>query len=62
MLQKHTLSEKGDEMKSERNEMIDGLRDVSEDSKHTYTFIIIQSIDSKNSPRNQRLTEGTITR
>ena len=42
---------KGDERKGEGNEMIDGLRDVWEDSKK-HTLIIIQSIDSKHSPRN----------
>ena len=42
---------KGDEMKSEGNEMIDGLRDAREDSKNTHTPTI-QSIDSKNSLRN----------
>ena len=37
-LQKHTLNEKGDEMReSEGNEMIDGLRDVCERIQtHTY--------------------------
>ena len=35
---KNTLTEKGDEMKSEGNEMIDGLRDVREDSNtHTHS-------------------------
>ena len=47
---KNALNEKGDEREREGNEMIDGLRGVCEDSKNT--LIIIQSIDSKNSPRN----------
>ena len=48
---KNAQNEKGDERKSEGNEMIDGLRDVWEYSK-THTLIIIQLIDSKHSPRN----------
>ena len=43
---------KGDERKSEGNEIIDELRDVCERIQSTHTLTVIQSIDSKNSLRN----------